>query len=168
MVTASTRATAPGSPRRRGPAGKRARLRVLVSGTASDAHTWNLVFLQLLLEEAGHRVHNIGACVPEELLVDECLRHRPDLVVISSVNGHGHQDGTRAVWALRAEPSLRGITAVIGGKLGISAGLGDDAHDALLAAGFDAVFDDSAGSVPSFQAFVRALSARDLPVRVAL
>ncbi|MCX4725051.1 cobalamin B12-binding domain-containing protein [Streptomyces sp. NBC_01306] len=163
MVTAGT----PGSLRRPGPSGERARLRVLVSGTVSDAHTWNLVFLQLLLEEAGHRVTNIGACVPEELLVGQCLQHRPDLVVISSVNGHGHQDGTRAVRALRAEHALRGTAVVIGGKLGISAGLKDDAHDALLAVGFDAVFDDSAGSVPAFQTFVRALSVCALPVQVA-
>src|SRR5436853_235982 len=31
---------------------------VVVSGTASDSHTWNLVYLQLLLEELGRRVHN--------------------------------------------------------------------------------------------------------------
>ncbi|MFJ5560791.1 cobalamin B12-binding domain-containing protein [Streptomyces sp. NPDC093250] len=160
MVTANTRTAAPGP-------WKQARLHVLVSGTVSDAHTWNLVFLQLLLEEAGHRVHNIGACVPEELLVAQCLRHRPDLVVVSSVNGHGHHDGTRAIRAMRAEPALRGTYAVIGGKLGISAGLDDDAHFALLAAGFDAVFNDSAECVPSFQAFVRALSVRALPRRVA-
>ncbi|BAU88404.1 methylaspartate mutase [Streptomyces laurentii] len=51
--------------------------RVLVSSVSSDSHTWNLVFLQLLLEDLGHEVTNIGACVPDELLIAECRRHRP-------------------------------------------------------------------------------------------
>ena len=33
--------------------------------------------------------------------LDECLRVRPRLVVISTVNGHGLVDGQRAVEALR-------------------------------------------------------------------
>jgi hypothetical protein len=52
---------------------------VLLTGTASDAHTWNLVFLQKYIAEAGHEVVNLGPCVPESLLVDTCLRLRPDL-----------------------------------------------------------------------------------------
>ncbi|MGW7413543.1 cobalamin-dependent protein, partial [Streptomyces sp. NPDC054863] len=57
--------------------------RVLVSSVSSDSHTWNLVYLQLVLEELGHEVRNIGACVPDDLLLEECLAHRPALVVIS-------------------------------------------------------------------------------------
>lgn len=45
---------------------------VLVSSVSSDSHTWNLVFLQLLLEEMGHEVTNIGSCVPDDLLIEEC------------------------------------------------------------------------------------------------
>ncbi|MGQ4416103.1 methylaspartate mutase, partial [Streptomyces sp. SAS_269] len=33
---------------------------VVVSSLASDAHTWNLVFLQLLIEESGFDVVNLG------------------------------------------------------------------------------------------------------------
>ncbi|WNV84089.1 cobalamin-dependent protein [Umezawaea sp. Da 62-37] len=131
---------------------------VLVSSVASDSHTWNLVFLQLLLEELGHRVVNIGACVPDDLLVDSCVRHRPDLVVISSVNGHGHHDGVRVVNELRSHPDLAGLRVVIGGKLGI--GGADNARhtDDLLRAGFDAVFDDSA-PIAAFREYVDALGS---------
>lgn len=64
-------------------------LDVLVTGLSSDAHTWNLVYLELLLEELGCRVTNLGACVPDATIVRECVTRRPDLLVIGSLNGHG-------------------------------------------------------------------------------
>ncbi|MEU4353498.1 cobalamin B12-binding domain-containing protein [Streptomyces virginiae] len=140
-------------------------LDVVVTTMASDSHTWNLVFLQLLLEELGHRVTNLGACVPDELLVAECRRIEPDLIVLSSVNGHGYNDGLRVVEALRARPELARTPTVIGGKLGIS-GSGTPARQrALLAAGFDGVFEEG-GSVLEFQSFVGSLpgaASRTLP-----
>ncbi|WP_413229978.1 cobalamin B12-binding domain-containing protein [Kitasatospora purpeofusca] len=125
---------------------------------ASDSHTWNLVFLQLLLEELGHRVTNLGACVPDELLVSECRRIEPDLIVLSSVNGHGYHDGLRVIPALRACPELAATPTVIGGKLGI-AGSGDpERQRSLLAAGYDGVFEEGR-SVADFRSFVGALPA---------
>src|ERR1700730_571288 len=94
-------------------------LNVVVTSVASDAHTWNLVYLHLLLQELGHRVTNLGACVPDQLMIDECRALRPDLVVISSVTGHGFVDGRRVVCLLRGCPELRDTSVVIGGKLGI-------------------------------------------------
>jgi methylaspartate mutase sigma subunit len=118
---------------------------VVLSSVASDAHTWNLVYLQLLLEENGHRVINLGACVPVDVLLLRCREHRPDALVISTVNGHGHVDGRELIAALRADPELGALPAVIGGKLGVD---GDDAGRAaeLAAAGFDAVFADGTGT----------------------
>lgn len=122
--------------------------RVLVSSVSSDSHTWNLVFLQLLLEDLGHEVTNIGSCVPDELLIAECRRHRPDMMVISSVNGHGALDGSRLIRRLRQEPDLSDLKVVIGGKLGIRGAEGESHSQALLDAGFDAVFEDAAGIAP--------------------
>ncbi|MFD8751870.1 cobalamin B12-binding domain-containing protein [Kitasatospora sp. NPDC059577] len=130
-------------------------LDVVVTSLASDAHTWNLVYLQLLLEELGHRVTNLGACVPDEMVVEECRTVRPDLIVISTVNGHGAVDGKRVVGLLRSCPELRRTPVVIGGKLGIG-GERSGGADELLAAGFDAVFEDGAGIV-GFRDFVRSL-----------
>lgn len=127
---------------------------VIVSGLASDAHTWNLVYLQLLVEEHGHRVVNLGPCVPEEELVCACVLHRPGLVVISSVNGHGHQDGLRAIRRLRACPELAGTPVVIGGKLGTGGAENTRHVGSLLAAGFDAVFGEGADSVAVFRTFL--------------
>ncbi|MEU2610309.1 cobalamin-dependent protein [Micromonospora sp. NPDC007271] len=117
---------------------------VLLGTVSSDAHTWNLVYLQLLLEEAGHRVINLGACVPEELFAAECHRHNPDLVVVSSVNGHGCTDGRRLAAVLRADPALAAVPIVIGGKLGVDGRLTGAQVDELFAAGYTAVFDDGA------------------------
>ena len=126
------------------------------AGTASDSHTWNLVFLQLLLAEQGVEVVNLGPCVPDDLLVAECRRLRPDLVVVSSVNGHGFDDGMRVIGRLRDCPELATTPVVIGGKLGIG---GPDNHrftDHLLVAGFDRVFHDDA-PLGDFRELVRAL-----------
>lgn len=91
----------------------------LLTTLPSDAHTWNLVFLQLFLEECGHRVVNLGATVPIELVERQARRLRPGLIVISTVNGHGVEDGMRVVRALRCLPELTTTTIVIGGKLGV-------------------------------------------------
>ena len=114
-------------------------LRVVVTSTVSDAHTWNLVFLQLLLEELGHVVDNLGSCVPPEEVVAHCAEHEPDLVVFSTVNGHGYADGIAAIRELRA---VHRVPAVIGGKLGIDGGAHPDRRAKMLAAGFDEVFED--------------------------
>jgi methylaspartate mutase sigma subunit len=115
---------------------------VLLSTVSSDAHTWNLVYLKLFLEEHGYLVTCLGACVPDELLIDTALRQRPDAIVVSSVNGHGAIDGARMVTSLRARPELADVPVVIGGKLGLA---GDDTARTrdLLGAGFTAVLGES-------------------------
>ncbi len=133
---------------------------VLLSSVSSDSHTWNLVFLQLLLEETGHDVVNLGACVPDELLLSECLAHRPDAVVISTINGHGHVDGRRLIARLRADERLSGLPVVIGGKLGIGGSRDAGLAAELTDAGFDAVFADSA-DVRGFVDYIDAVT----PVR---
>jgi methylaspartate mutase sigma subunit len=132
------------------------RLQVVVSSLSSDAHTWNLVFLQLLLEELGCRVANVGACPPDEVILAECETRRPDLLVVSSVNGHGCRDGLRLIGSIRASPVAAGMPVVIGGKLDLTGGDGRTAGR-LLAAGFDAVFEDTG----AFRSYVRRLARQD-------
>jgi methylaspartate mutase sigma subunit len=132
-------------------------LSVVVTSVASDSHNWNLVYLQLALTELGHRVLNLGPCVPDELLVSECLRVRPDLVVVSSVNGHGSIDGIRLIGRIRACPELAATPVVIGGKLGIAGPAGRASRDQLRAAGFYAVFEDGSG-MAAFRSFTERLT----------
>ncbi|MEU1621709.1 cobalamin-dependent protein [Streptomyces sp. NPDC005722] len=143
------------------------RRRIIVSGVSSDAHMWNLVFLQLLLEEHGHEVSNLGSLTPDAEIAGACRALRPDLLVIGTVNGHGHLDGLRLIRALRAEPSLAALPVVIGGKLGVHGR--DDARPAarLAAAGYDAVFDDGddtgGGALARFETYLRALRTPPAP-----
>ncbi|MEV7414429.1 cobalamin B12-binding domain-containing protein [Streptomyces sp. NPDC089919] len=133
-------------------------MHTVVTSTSSDAHTWNLIYLELLLREWGHRVTNLGACVPDELLIGSCREQRPDLIVISSVNGHGANDGLRVIRQLRGTEELARTPVVIGGKLG-TAGNGAAAWaPQLREAGFDAVFDESEGILP-FRGYVERLTA---------
>jgi methylaspartate mutase sigma subunit len=132
-------------------------LTVIVTSVASDSHNWNLVYLQLLLEELGHTVVNLGPCVPDELLLAECLQAQPDLVVVSSVNGHGFFDAMRLIGKLRAQPGLATTTTVIGGKLGIAGPGGKRSRDQLKGAGFDDVFEEDR-DISEFYSFVGKLS----------
>lgn len=136
------------------------RLKFLISSVPTDSHMWNLVALQLLLEELGHEVVNLGACVPVPLLLATCRAERPDCVVVSTINGHGHVDGARVVAALRADPELAGLTVVIGGKFGTQGQADPGLCRELLDAGFDAVFpvgpDGPARPVERFRRFVEA------------
>lgn len=120
--------------------------RVVLSTVSSDSHTWNLVFLQLLLEELECEVVNLGACVPDEVIVGAVRTHAPNLLVISSVNGHGHIDGVRMIGLLRADgdPAVAGLPVIIGGKLGIQGAADVGLARELMGAGFNAVFTDGA------------------------
>jgi methylaspartate mutase sigma subunit len=132
----------------------------VLSTVSSDSHTWNLVFLQLLLQENGYRVRNLGACVPDDLLVETCRQWRPDLVVLSSVNGHGAVDAERVILRIRAHPELAGVPAVIGGKLDTCGRQGmADRRRRLTEAGFDAVFEES-DAIGAFRSFIRRIPAQ--------
>ncbi|MFC4535726.1 cobalamin B12-binding domain-containing protein [Sphaerisporangium dianthi] len=137
---------------------------VLLSGVASDSHTWNLVYLQLLIEELGYDVVNLGPCVPDEVLVEACRVQDPAMVVISSVNGHGYQDGLRVVGKLRACERLVATPVVIGGKLGVSGEQSARNVERLVAAGFDAVFDDGGNGIAGFRDFVASVRAARRPM----
>src|SRR5947209_5258184 len=140
--------------------------RILLSTVSSDSHTWNLVFLQMLLEEAGHEVINLGSCVPDDVLLDAARSYQPDVLVISSVNGHGNIDGSRVMRKLRSDPETSNIPAVIGGKLGIK-GDGNSVYaQNLMDAGFGAVFTESSDTAGFDDYLVRLALAR-ADVRVA-
>ncbi|MGW7793451.1 methylmalonyl-CoA mutase, partial [Streptomyces tricolor] len=66
------------------------------------------------------------------------------------------------VTRLREHPDLAGVPAVIGGKLGIAGPCGDEEVAALRAAGYDAVFDDSAAGVAAFERMLGTLPQRAL------
>ncbi|MGW6419219.1 cobalamin B12-binding domain-containing protein [Streptomyces sp. NPDC055055] len=142
-------------------------LDVMVTGLPSDAHTWNLVFIQLLIEDLGHHVVNLGPCIPQDEIVESCGKFQPDLLVVSSVNGHGFHDAEELIRTIRSRWELAGLPAVIGGKLGVLGAEGRAGNGRrLVEAGFDAVFEEDQG-LGAFEEFIAALAANRGPAAPA-
>lgn len=129
--------------------------RAVIATVPSDSHMWNLVYIELLLRERGWEVNNLGACTPPDLIVETCLAERPDMLVISSVNGHGHIGGRKVIGAVRAQSELDYMPAVIGGKLGTLGADNSVFAEPLMSAGYSAVFLDDEGVAP-FKEFIQA------------
>ncbi len=114
--------------------------KILISSISSDSHTWNLVYMQLLIEELGHKAINIGNCITIDYLVKQAHYHRPDILVISTVNGHGHIEGVEIMNELKKHDVLRNLKTVIGGKLGTLGNNNESYVQKLLDVGFQRVF----------------------------
>jgi methylaspartate mutase sigma subunit len=113
-------------------------LRVLLTGTASDAHTWNLSVAGEVIVEEGHQLQLLGAPAPPETVIEAAHRYRPDLIVVGTINGHGAMDALKLIRLLRAR-GLR-VPVVIGGRLTTLLEDDTDAAEGLRAAGYEAVF----------------------------
>jgi methylaspartate mutase sigma subunit len=130
----------------------------IVATIPSDSHTWNLVFIELLLVEHGYEVINLGACTPTDLIVSLCQELGPALLVVSTVNGHGHEEGLEIGRALGALPAEARPVSLIGGKLALHGPSSDSALAALRQAGFHAAL-DGADSLQEFKGILRMLEA---------
>jgi methylaspartate mutase sigma subunit len=119
--------------------------RAIVATVPSDSHMWNLVYIELLLRERGWEVNNLGACPPVELVVEACLAEKPDMLVVSSVNGHGHIGGRKLIGQIRSQSELDYLPVVIGGKLGTLGANNSVFVEPLISAGFSAVFMEAEG-----------------------
>jgi methylaspartate mutase sigma subunit len=118
----------------------RAAPRTVIATVSSDVHTWNLMFLQLLLEERGHLVHNTGPCSSVRHVVDACRDHGADLLLLSSLNGHGILEAPDYAAAVRQDPGLVTPRMVIGGSLNLRGALDHQEVSSLRESGFDEVF----------------------------
>ncbi|GHB62054.1 methylaspartate mutase [Streptomyces xanthochromogenes] len=125
--------------------------RCLVSTVESDSHIWNLVYLQKLLEENGATVRNLGSCTPVDLVVRAVRESRPELLVVSSVNGHGHH-GARVLLSALQENGLE-VPCVVGGKLTTTESDNDRVRRDLLAHGYTDVFLGE-DAIPRFRDFL--------------
>jgi methylmalonyl-CoA mutase cobalamin-binding subunit len=129
--------------------------RAVIATVPSDSHMWNLVYIELVLKENGWEVNNLGACTPAELVVEACLAERPDMLVVSSVNGHGHIGGRKLIGQIRNQPDLDYLPVVIGGKLGTLGANNSVFVEPLKSAGYSAVFMEAEG-LEDFGRFIEA------------
>ena len=112
----------------------------LLTTIESDAHTWNLIYMESLLEEHGIRTVNLGPCVSAEMTVDAIAAHRPDAVIVSSVNGHGLQQARDLFRSAERRLGESLPPMLIGGKLSTSDVKGPAIRQELLATGYRGVF----------------------------
>ncbi|MBC3269431.1 cobalamin B12-binding domain-containing protein [Pseudomonas sp. SWRI81] len=126
----------------------------LLATVESDSHMWNLVYLQLWLGEHGLQVKNLGSCTPIDAVLGALEQRRSDLLVVSSVNGHGYSQGLELIRQVRQRyPHLR---CVIGGKLTTSEAQTLAVRRALIDAGYNQVF-VGADAIEQFSAYLSAL-----------
>jgi methylaspartate mutase sigma subunit len=128
-------------------------MKILLTTIPSDSHGWNLVFVQMYMQELGLEVENLGTCVPFDEVVSRCREGGPDLIVVSTVNGHGYLEGCELSRQLAELPDRGRIRLVIGGKLGVDAGQDETYAKSLRRAGYDAVFHGPA-ALDDFQQYL--------------
>lgn len=127
--------------------------KILITSISSDSHTWNLVYMQLLCEELGCDVVNIGNCIPHDYLIQKLHYCKPDILLISSVNGHGYIEGIEIIRKIKNYRMLRQIISVIGGKLDTQRCINSAHIQKLYDEGFNGVFVEE-NSIDRFISFL--------------
>jgi methylaspartate mutase sigma subunit len=117
-------------------------LNIILTGTPSDSHTWNLVFMELFLQEHNCTVYNLGPCVSPAQLQRSLKKWPCDLVVISSINGHLFQDAIKIIASFPKQDLPTLPPFVLGGKMGISQRDVFFQKQKLLKLGYEGVFVD--------------------------
>lgn len=115
-------------------------LNVILTGTPSDSHTWNLIFMELFLQENECRVFNLGSCVPIHKIHQTIKEESPDLVVVSSINGHLFQDSVEIMSSFSKNPLKFLPLLIVGGKMGISVQASSFQKKKLIKLGYNEVF----------------------------
>lgn len=122
------------------PAPSPVRSKVLIVTTPSDVHSWNLVYLSLVARDAGMDSLVVGPATSYPEVSEAVESYGPDLVLVSSINGHGEFEAPGVLQAVRAVKANR-VPVIIGGTLGVSPSGAPRRQAALTAAGFWGVFE---------------------------
>ena len=129
----------------------------LLATVESDSHMWNLVYLQLWLGEHGLNVKNLGSCTPVGTVLSALQQRRTQLLVVSSVNGHGYSQGLELIRQVRRlHPHL---SCVIGGKLTTSEDETLAVRQSLIDAGYNQVF-VGPDAIDTFSRYLGSLHAQ--------
>lgn len=117
--------------------------RALLTTIPSDSHNWNLIYMQLLLEENGFEVINLGACTTYEEVEQACLNIVPEIVVVSTVNGHGYLEGKTLIEKIKSIAKMKDIPVYIGGKLSTDKNMSYQYSVELEEAGYTGVYPET-------------------------
>ncbi len=138
----------------------------LLATVPSDSHSWNLIFMEFHMTDHGLDVTNLGPNTPAQEILKNLKHKHFDIVVISSVNGHGSIEGLELISSIKTEAKYSG-EVYLGGKI-CTATKEDTVSEhieELERAGFERVFDDSVtNSFDEFQKVMIDLTATDAPI----
>jgi methylmalonyl-CoA mutase cobalamin-binding subunit len=137
-------------------------LRCLLVTVESDSHMWNLTYIQKVLEEQGVVVRNLGCCTPVDHVVHQVKQWRPDVVVLSTINGHGYH-GVRVLLE-RLQAAGSAVPLVVGGRLSTTVADDTRIHADLLARGCAGVFVRE-GAVDRLRALIGRAAAEGIVSR---
>ena len=90
--------------------------KIIVCTTPSDSHMWNLVILDLFLQEKDFNVLNLGSNTPFKAVLESLDTFCPDLVIVSSLNGHLLQDGVEMMRYIQSHKGYVPCSFVAGGR----------------------------------------------------
>ena len=117
--------------------------KALIIGSPSDAHTWNLFYLKLFIEECSISTHVLGGCTHLDDISATVASQPWDLIVISSLNGHFFHESKAIMDIIQAtldncaqpKPWI-----IAGGKLDTQNRSHDLMERVLLKQGYDKLF----------------------------
>lgn len=117
-------------------------MHILLTTIESDSHTWNLVVLQLLLQEQGHKVTNLGACVSPLEVIKQSNKLDISVIFVSTLNGHGSSEGITLAKQIKKQKKLKNIPLVIGGLLTTTNNISLQQIKELEDAGYSYIFNN--------------------------
>lgn len=91
-------------------------LRALACAVEDELHVLPILCVQLLLEEKGWSVLNLGASTPFYAMTDAIKRHHPQLTCISSTANMALSRNARDYDQFRAAAEKRGVKIALGGE----------------------------------------------------
>ena len=129
----------------------------------SDSHNWNLIYMELLLKEQGYFVKNLGACVPFNLTLESCIQYKPEVIIVSTVNGHGFIEGITLIEKIKEY--LPPTTQIfIGGKLSTDAIMSSIYSTELELAGYTKAYSGN-DDIQDFKSRLQKLAKSSITVK---
>ncbi len=116
------------------------KLDVVVATTPDDSHSWNMHGVELELIDRGLRVLNLGPCTPIRLVAETLRDFRPQLLVITTVNGHGAASMPELMAELAKFQLLKSTSVIVGGILTVDVATASEAEKSINALGCSGVF----------------------------
>lgn len=112
----------------------------ILASTPDDSHQWNLHGVEMELKERNIEVINLGPLTPCKVIAETVRDRHPDLLVVSTVNGHGVHSMLEVLRTLEEYQVKRSIRIVIGGLLTTDPEKTKTAISTLMSAGCSGVF----------------------------